>query len=92
MQRIAGDTIVALDAELRRMTAFGADGSVAWTVDIHGGNGGLVAGPVRLGDGSILLHREEDSGLTRVATGRDRAGQTLRSTATLGRYTGRERN
>jgi len=86
IQRIDGDTIVALDTQGRRITAFAPDGSVAWLVDIRGGSGTPVAGPVRWGDGTLLVHREEASALSRVASGSDRAGQTLRSRATLGRF------
>jgi hypothetical protein len=86
IQRIAGDTIIVLDSQYRRVSAFTSDGTFAWSIDVREGSGVPIAGPVRWADGTLLLHREESDALRRVAAGEALAGQALRSTATLVHY------
>ena len=83
---IAGDTILALDARARRITAFMPDGSVAWLISIREGVGAPSAGPLRLDDGTFIVHHAQSDALTRVAVGTDQPGQTLRNTSALGHY------
>jgi hypothetical protein len=83
---IAGDTIFALDASARRITVFLQDGSAAGSISVSAEAGAPLAGPLRLGDGSFVVHHVQMDGLRRVAAGTEQAGQTLRNTSALVHY------
>lgn len=88
IQVIAADTILAIDAAQRRVTAFTPYGDVQWAIPIEG-NGYSWPGDVRLHDGTFVLLTETGDVWQRIRAGEARAGQTERNTVVLARYSAR---
>jgi hypothetical protein len=80
------DTILVVDPDLRRITAFSVAGELQWTASSEG-TGYPWPGDVRLPDGTFVLVTETGDVWDRIRSGQARVGQTDRNTAVLARYT-----
>ena len=72
VQVLAGDTLVASDGTLRRLTAFGPDGKVAWTRNLVGHQWLTNLGypsDVYLGDGGTVLAWDTDDLWSKIKSG-----------------------
>ena len=85
VQVAALDTVLVVDSDLRRVTAFTPSGALQWTTLIEG-TGYAWPGNVRLPDGTFVLLTETGDVWQRIRSGQARAGQTARNTAVLARY------
>lgn len=85
VQVVQPDTLLVVDSELRRVTAFTESGDVLWTTSIEG-SGVAWKGDVRLADGSFVLLTETGDVWQRIRAGQAVAGRTERNTAVLAHY------
>jgi hypothetical protein len=86
LQVVAGDTLVTLDRNLRRLTVFSPTGTVARTIDLLKANATPWPGDVLLPDGGMVVVLDTDDVWTRIRAGQLKPGQVGRSTAVLIRY------
>jgi hypothetical protein len=86
MQIGSSDTVLVIDPELRRVTAFGSGGELAWIARIDG-TGYAWPGDFRMPDGSFVIVSETGDVWDRIRSGSVRPGSTDRNTAILLRYT-----
>lgn len=85
LQVLAPDTLMVVDADLRRVTAFDTMGQLQWTTAIPSGSV-PVPGDARLDDGSIVFLWDGEDVWQRVLNGTTPPGRTDRNTASLVRY------
>lgn len=84
LQVLPPDTLVALDIEFRRLSAFTADGALQWDRGLEGWGYPLEGDP-RLPDGSSVILWQTNDTWTRIREGDLGAGHVDRSTAILAR-------